>query len=148
MYPGRVPALVAVLAGTAACSDSAGISIADLAGTWNAQLIEVTNKANASQKVNVGLIGAAFTITVDQSGRYSASFTIPGRAPESESGTARIEQGLLILHRDAPLPERSLMFTLDGNTLTVTDTNAEFDFNSDGVNDPAVLVMVLRRQNG
>ncbi len=134
----------ALVAGAAAvlllaCAEATGVTIADLVGTWNATKLEFTNKANPAQKVDVVPLGAQLRIVVEASGRAIATFSFQGQSSVDTSQIAIRGDTLVV-------DGRRLLFTLSGNTLTMTDDNESFDFNQDGAEEAATLLAVLLRQ--
>ncbi|GBD32291.1 hypothetical protein HRbin33_01255 [bacterium HR33] len=123
----------------AACGETTGITIADLVGTWNATKLEFTNKSNPLQKVDVVPLGARLTIVVEPSGRAISTFSF--------QDFSDVDTSQIVIRGDTLLvDDRRLLFTLSGNTLTITDNNESFDFNQDGAEEPATLLAVLLRQ--
>lgn len=134
----------AALAGAAsllllACGEAAGVTIADLVGTWNATKLEFTNKANSAQKIDVVPLGAQLRIVVEPSGRAISTLSFQGQTS--------VDTSQIVIRGDTlVVDDRRLLFTLSGNTLTITDNNESFDFNQDGAEEPATLLAVLLRQ--
>jgi hypothetical protein len=120
------------------------ITIADLAGTWTATKMEYTNKANNSQKVDLVQLGVGMKLTINSSGRYTATLTISGLGELTTAGTITLQGGNLILDDDEEAENQTVAFTLSGNTLTLTGDD-EFDFNDDGTDEPAAVVMVFQK---
>jgi hypothetical protein len=130
-------AAVAVLV---ACGDSTGITAEDLEGTWEASEIVFTNSANPSETVDLIDIGASLTVTVSASGTVSTVFDNGEGGTDSDSGTLGVDGTTLTIGGDTFEAERS------GDVLTLTDATSEFDFDEDGTDEPATLVVVLVRQ--
>jgi hypothetical protein len=122
-----------------ACGEATGITIADLVGTWNATKLEFTNKANPAQRVDVVPLGAQLRIVVEPSGRAISTFSF--------QGLTQVDTSQIVIRGDTLLVDgRRLLFTLSGNTLTLTDNNESFDFDQNGTEEPATLLAVLLRQ--
>jgi hypothetical protein len=130
----------AVAAGAVACGDSTGITPEDLAGTWEATEIVFTNQANTSESVDLVDLGASLTVTVNASGAVSTVFDDGQGGTDSDSGTLSVDGTTLTIGGETFEAERS------GDNLTLTDATAEYDFDDDGSDDDATLVIRLVRQ--
>ncbi len=117
-------------------------TIADLAGTWNAIEEIITNNANPSQKVDAVALGQQTVLKFSSDGRFEMTISAAGGSITLK-GPARIAGSKLILTlEDFFNLEIELEFTLEGNRLTTTDRNVEFDFDGDGNDEPATQVTV------
>ncbi len=136
---------VTVVAG---CGDSNGpgtseATINALAGTWNATSMVFTNNANSSETYDLIADGGSLSLTFTAAGGFSGSSTTP-EGTEILSGTF-VVQGTNLIVTDTGEPEsETIAFTLSGNTLTLT-LDDELDFDDDGFDEPATLVIVLQR---
>jgi hypothetical protein len=125
----------------AACGDSTGVEVEDLVGTWNATAYRYTNTANTAEQVDLIITqGASFTMTVSAGGTVSTTFDDGVGGTSSNSGTLSADGTTLTVAGDAFEAERS------GDALTLTDATNEYDFDDDGSDDPATLVIQLTRQ--
>lgn len=139
-------ALAVMLMGIVACSESTGVSVDDLAGTWSATQFLFTNPANAAQTYDMIAAGGSLSLTVQPNGDYSATMTVPGNAPEAFTGTISVEGDILTLAESghgSPTPYNA---SRSGNTLTLTTDDELFDFDEDGTEELASLRLVLVRQ--
>jgi hypothetical protein len=122
-----------------ACGEATGVTIADLVGTWNATKLEFTNKANPAQKVDLVPLGAQARLVVEPSGRAITTFSF--------QGSTEVDTSQIVIRGDTLLVDgRRVLFTLSGNTLTLTFNDESFDFNQDGTPEAAILLAILRRQ--
>lgn len=128
------------LVAAVACGDSTGITAEDLAGTWEATEIVFTNQANTSESVDLVDLGASLTVTVEASGTVTAVFDDGQGGTDSDSGTLGVDGSTLTIGGDTFEADRS------GDQLTLTDATSEYDFDDDGSDDPATLVIRLVRQ--
>ena len=140
MRVGHMGAVGVMAFAAAGCGDSTGITAQDLEGTWNATQIVYTNSANTSESVNIVPMGASFSMTVTSSGAVSTVFIDGQGGTSSNSGTLSSDGSTLTLAGDTFQADRS------GDQLTLTDANSEYDFDNDGSDDPATLVIQLTRQ--
>lgn len=137
------------------CSDSIGSDpigpestpeeiAAALNGTWNATSFVFTNVANTSETFDLIANGGSFSLTITADGQFTGTLTSPGEN-ETFSGTY-VAQGTNLILTDAMEPNdpETVSFTLSGNTLTI-DSDDVFDFDDDGVDEPATSRLVLQR---
>ena len=114
----------------------------DLVGTWNAIEDVFTNNANTSQKVDAVARGQQTVLKFSSDGRFEMTLSEAG-VGITLKGPARIADSKLFLTLEDFFDlEIELEFTLEGNRLTTTDRNVEFDFDGDGNNEPATEVTV------
>ncbi len=141
-------AVLAVAASVAACGDSTGVGnvpeVVDLAGTWNATVVEFTNQANASEKIDLIAEGATIVLTIMANGDYALTVDEPMEAPSVEVGTITIDGNTLTLSGTGESSADAFTFNLSGNTLTLTTDDDEFDFDDDGTEEPASLRAVFQ----
>ena len=133
----------------AGCGDSIGADstpeeVANaLAGTWNATSFVFTNDANSSETFDLLADGGSFSITFTAAGGFSGSSTFEG-VTDTFSGTYVVQGTNLITTDTGEFESETVTFTLSGNTLTLT-LDDEFDFDDNGFDEPATLVIVLQK---
>ena len=121
-----------------------GITIADLAGTWDATTATFEGVVG-SGFVDVIADGGSVTLTITGDGRFTFVLTLPGESPETASGTMHFEEDALVMtFDDDPSDAVFFIFFLSDDTLTLAGED-EFDFD-DGVDEPAILTLVLQRR--
>ncbi len=141
-----VALLVAVAVGCSDSTDSTGpASPSDFVGDWLASSYVVTNIANTSQTEDLTALGMTLSITFTETD-YSGTAAFPGEPTETFSGTYTIDGNQLILNETGQLDPETMTYTLSGNTMTLSGVDDEYDFDGDGVDDPATFVMVLGKQ--
>lgn len=124
-----------------ACGDSTGVTVEDLVGSWEAALYRYTDNATATQQVDlIATQGASFTMTVAASGTVSTLFDDGQGGTSSDSGTLSADGTTLTIAGDAYEAQRS------GDVLTLTDATSAYDFDDNGSDEPATLVIRLERQ--
>ncbi len=130
------------------CSDSTDpgdVTGNDLAGTWDATSVVFTPDAGGTA-VDVVPLGFGLEITFNAEGGYTATFTEPGEAPDLEIGTYTVVNGVLTL---TPVGEDAETMTIDsfsGSTMVLSDSNAEFDFDDNGTEEPANMTATMVKQ--
>lgn len=137
--------IVAALVFATGCEDTTGVTILDLVGTWNATKVEFVSTADATVTFDLIANGLMLSTTINSDGTYSGSFTLAGQPPDSFSGTMTVQGTTLVFTEPGEQPDTAA-FTLEGNTLTITDTNEKFDFDFDGIEEDATVTTVMVRQ--
>lgn len=130
------------------CGDSTGpgdVTLDDLVGNWQVTKWEYTNSANTSQKVDLASLGGTATLTVANSGAYVIAGDFGG-GPITLTGTYAVSGGKLVIHETGTSVTQTAPFTLSGSTWTITGLDGDWDFNDDGEDDPATLIIVFTRQ--
>ncbi len=136
-----------------------GLSIADFAGAWEGTQYAVVSSADSDIRFDLIEDGGSVQMTVEPSGSFSGTVGVPGARigmPEVEmitfpiSGLWRLD-GEDQMHIEF-LPQIPPIFTtmdpffeLDGNTLTIWDETAEFDFDGNGQTAAANFVGIMVR---
>jgi hypothetical protein len=123
----------------AACSDSTGITVEDLVGTWEATEIVFTSTADPSESVDAIDLEASLTVTINSAGTVTTVFDNGQGGTDTDSGTLSVDGSTLTIGSDTFEAERS------GDVLTLTGA-VDFDFDEDGSDDPATVVVRLERQ--
>jgi hypothetical protein len=132
------------LAAAAACGDSTGVQLADLAGTWNITLLEFSEVGGSATVDLIADLSGTATIDIESDGAYTLTVTVQG-VPETETGTITVVGNEITLAgaSDAALGTISR----NGDTVTIDfDAGVEFDFDDDGSDDPATLRIVMVKQ--
>jgi len=146
-----LPLSLALALGAAlACSDSNGtsnVTLADLAGTWDATQFTLTNPADGSQSVDLIGMGGSFTLTINASGAFSGTQTILGTT-DTFSGTIQLSGNHSMSLVDAANPSdiTDVTYTLSGDHLVITSSDLTWDWNNDGTDEAANLSAALQRQ--
>ncbi len=136
---GVMTAVAVSLVLTGCSDDGTGLEAVDLQGTWNATVYEYTDNANSSNVVDIiQRDGASFTLTVDASGNASTLFDDGLGDSNSDSGSLDSVGTTLTL---GGVPFDAVR---NGNVLTLTNANRQFDFGS-GSSVSATLRIVMNR---
>jgi hypothetical protein len=153
----RAPVISVILLVTmlgVGCGDSSsgpggGVTIDDIAGTWNANTFVFTNRLNTSERFDLIADGGSANLTIDPSGPYSLVALNPAGSADVTTGFAVVERGFLLVTDDArPGVTIAFAVNLSGGTLVLVTDEATFDFDDDGNLDPATLTMNLRAAVG
>jgi hypothetical protein len=135
---------------SAACGDDpaspGGVTMSDLAGSWQVTRWEYTNSANSSESVDlVTLAGSSATLDLEDTGDYTISGTLAGVAV-TLTGTWTISGSNMQILEDGTVDTQTTPFSLSGDTLTLSGLEGDWDFDDDGTDDPASLIVVFTRQ--
>jgi hypothetical protein len=138
-----------------ACSDSssgpepdpAGVTLADLVGSWTASSHTFTNNANSSESFEVVANGGETRTTVLTGGGHRTWFTLGSFSDEWDAQLSISGTTLTSTPVESSRETRVWTFTLVGNTLTLTRSDSEWDFTlSGGAGVPATEVVVFVKQ--
>jgi len=136
----------AVAVGCSDSTDPADVTIEDLVGTWVASSFTYTADANPAQTFDLVANGGGFTLTVQADGSVTGTQSILGMTDTFNADMTVANGVLTVTTTDVPPEVLTFTFTLDGNTITMTDTSAEFDFTLMGNPEVAAnLVIVATR---
>ncbi len=131
-----------------ACSDSTGVETADLLGEWEAQSMVVSSVADPTMTVDLMELGATVTVTFGEEATYSVTETEYGDGGmENESGTYTVSGSILTtveMIEGQVGDTEEMTIVLNGNSMTLTMSDM-WDFNDDGTETPAVLVIGFTR---
>ncbi len=137
-------AALALGVGTA-CGEG-DVTIDDLVGTWNATQFVLSNP-NGIQRADFVALGGSFTLTVTANGSFTGQQTFFGQT-DTFAGTVVLTGNNTMTLVDATdlTDATDLAFSLSGDRLAIASTDVVYDWDDDGVDDPADLEAVLVRQ--
>ncbi len=144
---------IALLASVAlGCSDSAAgpgpggeATPALLVGTWVGSSYVVTSVANTVLSADFFDMGMTLTITFTETD-YTGVSTFPGDPDENFSGTYTISGLQITTDEVGQVDQEIFTYSLSGSILTMSGDDETYDFDNDGVEDPATFVIVLNKQ--
>lgn len=134
------------------CSDSSpaepeGITIADLVGSWKASSVLFTNQANPSQQFDIVAAGGELRVTILQHGGARTWVDIGDFSDEWDAQLTLNGSQLTSTPAESSRPTRHFTIELSGNQLTMTTSEASFDFTLTGATEVAATEkIVLLRQ--
>ena len=150
-----------VAAGLSSCSSDDPVEpdeivIADLAGTWNCTQFLAVSTVDPQVQFELIAMGGTLVVTVAPDGSFvgNASFPDPDTGlPVAVpfAGTFNLASQTVVVAGfvvEIPpfLEDGSFDFTLTGNTMTLHQEVTTFDFDFDGVDDPAEFDATFVRQ--
>lgn len=125
----------------AACGSSTDITVENLEGVWDATVYVFTNQANTSETVDIVAVDqASMVLTVQANGTTSSVFDDGQGGTSSDSGTFTAEGDMLTLGGI------TFQASLSGDRLTLTNDDAQFDFDDNGSDEPATARITLQRR--
>jgi hypothetical protein len=127
-----------------ACGDATGVEPDDLAGTWTATSMVFTSTADPTLSADIVDDGAVMTLVLGTDGSYTFTLTIPGEETDNETGTYTASGTTLTFSETGTGSPEAFTISRDGDTMTLTDSDDEFDF-TPGVEEDATLVITLTR---
>lgn len=155
----RLCALVlhAVVPITSSCGDDSdtgtarpvedGVTVDDLVGSWSASSHTFTNKADATQSIDIITIGGETRSTVLAGGRARTWVELGDFSDEWDAQLSISGNTITSTPVEASRDGRVSTFVLSGNVLTTTNGNSTFDFTLSGEPEvPATEVIVWQRQ--
>ncbi len=130
-----------------ACSDSTGLEPNDLAGTWVASVGVFTNPANTSQTADIVALGGSFMLVLSADGTFTSTIQEPGDdLPDIDTGTYEVVGSLITIAESGQGSPTEFQAVRDGDSMTLTTSEEEYDWNDDQVDDAANMRIVINRQ--
>ena len=115
-----------------------------LVGYWIGSNFFYINQADTTERVDLAEFGVVFSIIVNPDSSYSSTTLFLGQTIEEE-GTISISQDILTFTQPSD-QVRIGKFTLDGTAMDIRFEEEAFDFNQDGIDDPAILDITMEKQ--
>lgn len=131
----------------ASCSGGgtdAGKELAPLVGTWRAQELVLTNKANPGQSFDLVQEGGEFNLSILANGQYVATLRVFGQ-PAAEMGKISVSGNRFTItptSHDGPATTGVWRFL---GEILVLEGDTQFDFNQDGTAQAATALFKLVR---
>jgi hypothetical protein len=126
-----------------ACSGDDTTSSVDLAGTWNVTRYELVSTTSSPTRVDLIALGATAQLVMRSDGTYQLTMTGTGAQDETGSGTWSASSDVVTITRVGMSGQMQFNYSLSGSTLTLVGADTEWDFNGDGVDEPAKLNMTV-----
>ncbi|MCU0622083.1 MAG: hypothetical protein MUC69_11345 [Gemmatimonadales bacterium] len=129
-----------------ACGDDAETpSDESLSGLWTATSWEYVNVENRSQRVDLIDAGGTAEININDTGGYFAQTQLPGEPVESFTGSWDYTSDTFTLFDDTGTTSWVFDLDLGNDRMTLSGADAEYDFDGDGIGEPAEWNMELER---
>jgi hypothetical protein len=152
---------ISLLAGAVtvgACDDPiAPLTISDFQGNWTASSVTYTAHADPTRGADIVALGGGLTLNLNAAGSYQGVLTLPtaqGPQPIPITGTVTLvsdTQADIVFNWPQGVPPQiedfRATFTLQGNNLTFSRSDASFHFFMFGQEEaePANLLIVMSR---
>lgn len=141
----RIFAIALMGAAAIACGDDDEPSIESISGTWSIEKYEFVNAANTAERVDLVALGLTGTVNLNDNGQYVATITEPGFDPETVTGTWSYTADTFTLQETGSSGNSQFDMDVGNDVLTLTGADAEFDFDDDGIPEPAKWNVTLER---
>lgn len=153
---------MALLGALAGCAGDDGVVPLDptqegLPGAWRATEFSIADQADPTVRLDLVVLGGSMTLSITPSGAFAGTAVVPGVLYD-QPGFVTIPLTGLVRPIDAHkmridfVPEVppffiafAPAFTLDERTLTFVDPDTRFDFDGDGLTEPATTTASLTR---
>jgi hypothetical protein len=136
--------LAALIAISLSCGDGSGVETDDLIGTWDATKLAFTNPANPAEHVDLILEGWAYTLTLHADGTYHGTLDDPESPPEAVSGVWEASIDVFRMKDDTEPWWQEFDMSRNGNTLTLTGGDVNFDFGEGDISAKLDVVLLKR----
>ena len=122
----------------------------DLVGAWSATSFVFTSVADPNTSVDLIEHGATFMVTLNADASYGVDASYPdgegGTVEETEAGEYVATDGLLWITEEADNGPDLVLYTVDGSSATISTDHDVYDFDGDGTDEPATLVITFNKQ--
>ena len=142
--PGIALALVVAAGCGGEATGPGGITISDIATTWNAAQLLFTGDGTEEDPIADG--GSA-VLTIQSSGQFTFSIDFADGSSQSDSGTMEFDsenEDFLLVLFDGETVEQFFFFQLNGDVMSLNGLT-EFDFDRDGTDEEASLIAAFLR---
>lgn len=123
-------------------------SITDIAGNWTATQA-IFSSVDIPNKGFLDIIdeGGSLTLSIQNNGRFKLTIMLPGEANQVFEGQLGFdEEWLAVSYDELPGDYDYLFFDLnDSKTVLTIRGDAGYDFDEDGIEDPASMDLILSR---
>ena len=120
-------------------------ALAPLVGQWNGTTFHVAPQAAPGAGFDVIAQGGTFVLEIEPSGRYAAILE-SGGVVNGELGVITVDGNKMTQTPTSPPSDPSeVEWGMEGENHLTLDGEGEFDFNFDGVPDPAIVHIELDR---
>jgi hypothetical protein len=116
---------------------------ADFVGDWMADSWVFTDLANPMTTYDMIADGGSFSMTIVDDGTFSYSMTFPGETTENSTGTWEIFGDMLVITDDADGWQSAMQYTVGTGTFTMFSNDDSFDFDEDGTDEDALLLITM-----
>jgi len=118
-----------------------------LVGAWQATKFEYLSQGETGKHADLASLGAKVNVAIGERGDWTLLITRPGMLSYqvSTGSLSSVRDSTVLLHWDGYEEPLTFFFDLMDDVLTMRTSDAQYDFDTDGMEEPADLAMVLRR---
>ncbi len=118
-----------------------------LVGAWQATKFEYLSHAESGGHVNLASLGARVNVAIGERGDWTLLIGRPGMLlyEVSTGSLSSIRDSTVLLHWEGYPEPMTFVFGLLDDVLTMRTSDAQYDFDTDGMKEPADLAMILHR---
>ena len=106
---------------------------------------EYVSVENSSERVDLVTLGLTGTVNLNDNGQYAATIEEPGFTPVTVTGTWDYTVDTFTLQETGSSGDATFDMDVGNDVLTLTGADADFDFNDDGIPEPAKWNVTLER---
>ena len=146
----NLPVLLLALFPAGGCGGEAtgpgGITISDIAATWNASQLLFTAIGTSASEDPIADGGSA-VLMIQSSGQFTFSINFADGSSTSDSGSMEFDsenQDFLLVLFAGETVEEEFFFQLNGDAMSLNGIT-EFDFDRDGTDEVAALIAAFLR---
>ena len=116
-------------------------------GNVDGTKMTIAKKSNPAIKIDMFLFQSSIAITVLPDNSYTLVIVVPPlELDETETGSISIDGNKIIMTTDGDPPEAiTFTYSFEGDFLSLVDNDNEFDFDLDGVDEPAIFDIILKK---
>ena len=149
----RLPKLSALLVpgvlAVSGCGDGTGPAdeeMVQFVGAWRATKFEYVSHINSDARVNLASLGASVTLTINSGGAWTLLITRPGLIRyDVSTGNMSVDGDKVVFVWNGYEQPMTFVYDLSEDALSMSTSEAQYDFDTDGADEPADLEMVLLR---
>ena len=137
-------AVVSVGAMAACDDDSTGVELADLEGTWDAEVLEFRTLTAPVVTIDLIDLGGSATFVISSNGTVVSTITFFGET-DTDTGTIQVDGNRVTLTFENEPATGTISRSGDRVTINLTQ-GVEFDVDDDGDDDPVTLRIVMQKR--
>jgi len=131
----------------AACNDDDPHEPAplNLTGTWNVTHIELVSSENPEVSIDMTDLGVTATLVFEADGDFTFTVVVPMEETETFAGNWTYTETLTLEHVSGGFAGWTWEFlvSVQNGVLSLTGAEAQYDFDEDGNEDPAILNLTV-----
>jgi hypothetical protein len=145
----KVLGIVTIMGLSGCGSSSTGPNPASLVGIWQATQAQLVAVSNASITIDlVKDLGGTVELVLAADKTFTLTITLPPEPADQSAGTWASTDILTLTYTSGQSGNQQFDLNLNGDTLTLTGANTDYDFPNDAISGPvpAKVNLILQRQ--